>query len=355
MKRQLTHFASLLVLMFGVTGCKSLGLGGFTRSLPHIANSQTKQKKSRKHSSGGSSSGSMYGPSWFARKKLTKKYWKMRRPHETAISILFQVKNKKQKAIRYSRKYLLRIVRGIKKLDGSELVKWCQSDESQTFRPRHVRGEYDEPKVMCGVVLKRKTYIRTFVLSIIKSKEAYKMARFQKYKKRLKTSYQLTEKAQRELGNSDETIATMRKGYAPFYDEIGEKMPSDAFSGITKGAKGYRSLLRRAARRNRFPRLARFRSGACARAFRKSGGRAGFRLVRYGMKYGYWSIRKNRFGRPTGRTRKGWAMLRKRGERHCRIYYLTVYAHYTGGGRFGHGFVPLEHFRKKAYTVSRCR
>ncbi|HEY1557234.1 MAG TPA: hypothetical protein VGF94_20500 [Kofleriaceae bacterium] len=61
----------------------------------------------------------------------------------------------------------------------------------------------------------------------------------------------------------------------------------------------------------------------------------GLSLVRVGVVGPTWEVVRGQLDQPVQRNRYAWAMLRKSGERFCRLYQMAVIEDHMGGGRYG--------------------
>ena len=292
-----------------------------------------------------------------ANRRLSRKYSRnfdrLFRKHQRFLYVLSQMDAGKKPPL-ISERLMQFQIRNIKRFKA--FIDWCSKREYVHIRPSYKYKGYRSPAKACSLAKNWKPLYKRYLDSTVKRLLNKKASYLKGYLSNLKTSFKTSDVAMGLLKSPKEFTQKLKKAFTPVYTFIGAKFPTKNFAAYIATTKSFSTLLKKARRKFRYPRKkARYSCRSCKRAMRAAGRGKGFTLKRAGMMFRHWTIKKNRYKRPLKKYRTGWALYKKRGERFCRVYRLTVNAQYKGGGRYTRPFLPDDILRRQDFIVSKCR
>jgi len=285
------------------------------------------------------------------RYKYNREFQRQFKPHQRVLGRLWSVKFPGKRFSQKMPKNMIKEIQASAKLKG--FAEWCKGKPLDKLQNIYGRGKYLNPKDTCDIAQNWKKLYKKYLNDQVTEMEK-RIVKYQKSRMDdLASKGYLREYYIKELKNPQLLVDKNQKRYQPVYKALGMKMPAKLFTSIPTASKNFKKILRKAGRKNRWPRKARYKNGSAGRAFKRIVRKNGFSYRKYGLTYAHWSIRKNRLGIPLRKIRSGMVMVKKRGDRFCRIYGMNATAQYKGGGRYA---TPVSYMNKRSerFIVTRC-
>jgi len=155
------------------------------------------------------------------------------------------------------------------------------------------------------------------------------------------------------LADPESLVKKRSKAIAKLYQALGKPAPGDLFGPVREAAKKGAAGLAAAGKAKNFPAEAKHKNKSAAKAFKSFLKGEGFKMVKAKMTFPDWKIFR-RGGIPNYKSRAGVALVKMKGEAHCRVYRMVANADYKGGGKYQKPQAKYGYSKDK-YIVSSCK